>query len=75
MKYYSKYMDRQTVSEGLHERLLVLDPPKRAGQWQRYAAMAACARSVRATMASSCSGCAMTISTAAPFLGGVVRAS
>lgn len=43
MKYYSKYMDRQTVSEGLHERLLVLDPPKRAGQWQRYAAMAACA--------------------------------
>lgn len=42
MKHYSEYMDRQVVSEALHERLLALDTPKSAGHWQRYAAMAAC---------------------------------
>ena len=42
MNYYSDYMDRQTVSPALHERLLALDAPKRTEHWQKYAALAAC---------------------------------
>lgn len=46
MKNYKSYMDRVTVSEELHEKLLDLEEPKKASRrpaWRRYGALAACA--------------------------------
>lgn len=44
MKHYKSYMDRVTVSEELHNKLLGLEAPKKArAPWTRYAAVAACA--------------------------------
>ena len=44
MKHYKSYMDRVTVSEELHNKLLGLEAPKKArAPWARYAAVAACA--------------------------------
>ena len=43
MKNYEMYMDRQTVSASLHEKLLTLEPPARpSGGWRRWGALAAC---------------------------------
>lgn len=43
MKNYELYMDRQTVSASLHEKLLTLEPPARpSGGWRRWGALAAC---------------------------------
>ena len=43
MKQYESYMDRQTVSASLHEKLLTLEPPARpSGGWRRWGALAAC---------------------------------
>ena len=43
MKNYEMYMDRQSVSDSLHEGLLTLEPPaRRSGDWRRWGALAAC---------------------------------
>lgn len=43
MKNYEMYMDRQSVSDSLHEGLLTLEPPaRRSGGWKRWGALAAC---------------------------------
>ena len=43
MKNYEMYMDRQTVSASLHEKLLTLEPPARPSRvWRRWGALAAC---------------------------------
>lgn len=42
MKYYKTYMDRQTVSDPLHEKLLAMEAPKSKRHWQTYTALAAC---------------------------------
>lgn len=42
MKYYKTYMDRQAVSDPLHEKLLAMEAPKPKRHWQSYAALAAC---------------------------------
>lgn len=43
MKKYELYMDRQTVSASLHEKLLTLEAPaRRSGGWRRWGALAAC---------------------------------
>lgn len=43
MKNYELYMDRQTVSASLHEKLLTLEAPvRRSGTWKRWGALAAC---------------------------------
>lgn len=43
MKNYKTYMDRVTVSDELHEKLMDLEEPKKARpEWQKYAALAAC---------------------------------
>ena len=42
MKQYKEYMDKITVSDTLHQRLLELNAPeKRPVPWKRYAAAAA----------------------------------
>lgn len=41
MKRYQEYMDGIQAPEGLHERLLGLDAPKKTVRWQRYGTMAA----------------------------------
>lgn len=44
MKHYKSYMDRVTVSEELHNKLLGLEAPKKARTpWVKYGAIAACA--------------------------------
>lgn len=46
MKHYRSYMDRVSVPEELHEKLLDLEAPKKPARrpmWQRYGALAACA--------------------------------
>lgn len=43
MKHYNDYMDRQTVSDDLHDRLMNLErPKKKSARWPQMAALAAC---------------------------------
>lgn len=44
MKHYKSYMDRVSVSEEFHNKLLGLETPKKArNPWVKYASVAACA--------------------------------
>lgn len=45
MRAYESYMERQTVSSELHDRLLALEAPqkKRGGAYMKFGALAACA--------------------------------